>query len=132
METTHKSQLLDYSKENVKLVSDKIQAFINEKGYRLSIPVIKISEDIVFESKKKSKVLRRYLTLINNRISLKTINRFLHFLYKKIYKEAEAPKVLISEKETKIQDARKAWKKIQAESVKLEKIYKEEKGNFYK
>ena len=128
---TTQNQLLDYSKENVTLIANKIQAFINEKGYRTS-GEIKISDAIVFESQKKSKVLRRYLTRLNGKISLRNINGFLHFLYKKIYKETVAPKVLISEKETKIQDARKAWKKVQAEADRLLAVYKEEKGNFYK
>jgi flagellar biosynthesis chaperone FliJ len=132
METMNTNrQLLDYSKENTKLISDKIKTFVSDKGYVIS-GEINISNDISFESQKKSKVFRKYLTKLSHNMSQKIINRFLHFLYKKIYKEDTSPRVLLSEKETKIQDARKAWKNHQIESERLLNLYKEEKGDFYK
>lgn len=59
-------------------------------------------------------------------------NRFLHFLYKKLYKLDKAPYVEYSERELKIKEAKKAWKKVKLEAEKLQKEYKDTKGDFYK
>lgn len=59
-------------------------------------------------------------------------NQFLHFLYKKVYKMTEVPRVEYSEKELKIKAAQKAWKQSVKVMKDLREAYKLEKGTFYK
>jgi hypothetical protein len=59
--------------------------------------------------------------------------RFLHYLWRHVMKmDGQSPRVEYSEREQKIKAARKAWKAAQAEAEKLQKEYKEIKGDFYK
>lgn len=65
--------------------------------------------------------------------TLRAINTFLHFLHKHVYKEnTSAPEVRVSEKEEKIQAARKKYVEARNLAIKLYAEYKTEKGDFYK
>lgn len=121
------------TKANVELAINNIKNYANEKGFQL---IGNFSDrgpgELTFESKNKEKVCRNYLWRLEKKMGMSVANRFLHFLYKKAYKLDEAPKVDYSEKELKIKEARKAWKKMQAEAEKLQAAYKTEKGTFFK
>jgi hypothetical protein len=66
--------------------------------------------------------------------TIRAINTFLHFLHKHVYKEFTtlAPCVRVSEKEEKIKAARKNYVEARKLMMEYHKIYKEEKGDFYK
>jgi len=127
------------TKENVEIAINKIKEFATEKGYQIIGEFKKegvlstiFGSSLKFESKSKEKVLRTYLWRLDQRVTMAQANKFLHFLYKKVYKLDSAPRIEYSEKELKIKEARKAWKKVQAEAEKLLLEYKNEKGDFYK
>lgn len=79
----------------------------------------------------KEKRLKRLAFRFLQRPTWANANVYLHFLYKKVLCQ-EAPRVRLPEKEEKILQARKAWKRAQAESDKLLAAYKEEKGGYFK
>lgn len=118
------------TKENVDKAINEIKKYSSEKGYQIIGETAK--GDLRFDSKKKEKVLRKYLWMVENKMGMSSANRFLHFLYKKVYKLDKAPRIEYSEKELKIKESRRAWKKVQQEADKLLAAYKEEKGSFYK
>jgi hypothetical protein len=65
--------------------------------------------------------------------SMRSINTLLHFLHKRVYKEyTPAPYVIVSEKEEKIQTARKRYVEARNLAIKLYAEYKIEKGDYYK
>ena len=148
---TNTTTLVDATYENVESAIAKIKLFAEEKGYQIkgefspsapeqkgllsklfSSKPEKVEHVMNFESKKKKKVLKHYLTRLEKHISMSQANKFLHFLYKTIYQLDAAPKINYSEKELKIKESKKAWKKIQIEADKLQAEYKKEKGDFYK
>lgn len=116
--------------ENVDITMNSILNFVKDNNYQIKGDIKTMT--LVFDSKKKKKVLSKYLTSLSTKVTLKQSNRFLHFLFKKIYKLSESPKIILSEKELNIQVARLAWKKSQLETDILLKKYKEEKGDYYK
>ena len=131
--------LVEPTKDNINALFTKINKYAEEKGYRitgntLSLPtnLIGMEKSPKFESKKKMKVVRNYMTKLDKKITMGTCNRFLHVLFKHVYESKAAPRIDYSEKECQIQAARKAWKKADIEAMKLQKIYKETKGTFYK
>lgn len=118
------------TKENVEIAINNIKKFAKEKGYQITGD---FKEGVLsFDSRSKEKVFKNYLWRLSQGVSMAQANKMLHFLYKKVYKLNEAPKVEYSEKELKIKTARKAWKKAQAEADRLLAEYKQEKGDFYK
>ena len=131
-------ELLEANSQNVEATFNKIREYANSKGYRilnnLKVPtnLIGLNKSLRFDSQKKKKVLRNYINRLDKHVSLRNANKFLHFLFKTIYKIESAPSIEISEKEVLIQSARKAWKKAQAEAEKLRLVYRKEKGDFYK
>jgi len=90
---------------------------------------VKLPKDL---STNKEKRLKRLAARFLERPTWGNANIYLHFLYKKCIGQEKAPKVLLSEKEERIQQARKAWKKVQVEADRLRLAYKTEKGDFYK
>ena len=130
-------------------VRDKI-LLLKDKGYRVpEIPEIADTGGIVTLMKKlagggqvhsipkdlstnKRKHLKRLAYRMLMRPTWCNANLYLHFLFKKCLGLDSAPKVTLSEKEEKIQQARRAWKKSAAETEKLRVAYKAEKGDFYK
>lgn len=132
--TTH----VEPTVENIQAAFKKINEYAQGKGYRvlgdLKIPtnLLGMNKSPKFESKSQMKVVRNYLTVIEKRVTMGRANRFLHMLFKHIYKQDSYPRVEYSEKELSIQAARKAWRKSLEETEKLRKVYKETKGTFYK
>ena len=142
METTNQKHttLLEVNAENIQATFDKINAFANEKGYRidgdLKLPtnLIGMTKSMSFDSGKQKKVLRNYINRLHKKVTMGNANCFLHFLFKKVYKldASNSPSVEYSEKELKIQSARKAWVKARNEAEKLRLAYRAEKVDFYK
>ena len=139
METTKKHiELLDVNNQTIESSFNKIQEYATQKGYiikgDLKIPtnLIGINKSLSFDSGRQKKTLRNFINRLHKQVSMPTANKFLHFLFKKIYKLDNAPSVEYSEKELKIQSLRKQWKKAFAESDKLRIEYRKEKGDFYK
>jgi hypothetical protein len=121
---------IEATKANVELAINNIKKYAEEKGYQVKGDFT--SGDLKFESKSKEKVCRNYLWRLDKKMGMSVANRFLHFLYKKVYKTETAPSIDYSEKELKIKEARKAWRKLKEEAEKLQAAYKLEKGTFYK
>lgn len=130
--------LLEATIENVENTFNKIREFANLRGYRimnaLKSPtnLIGLNKSLRFDSNRKKKVLRNYINRLDKHISLRSANMFLHFLFKHIYKTDTFPSIELSEREIKIQQARKEWKKSSAETEKLRLAYRKEKGDFFK
>lgn len=138
METTKYASLLEANTTNIESTFKKIQDYADAKGYRIkgnlkqSTNMLGITKSLSFDSNRQKKILRNYINRLDKRMSMAHINIFLNFLFKKIYKADSAPSIELSEREVKIQTARKAWKKAFAESEKLRMEYRKEKGDFYK
>ena len=141
METkTNNWVFIEATPENIDKAITNIVEFAREKGYQIKgefnrgtfRTLIESFVGIKFKSSGQEKKLRHYLTRLNKKITLRQSNMFLHFLYKGVYELDKAPHVDYSDKELKIKEARKLWKETQKKADELLKIYKAEKGNFYK
>jgi hypothetical protein len=144
METKERTPFVEPTKANIEATIEKIKQYALDKGYQFKGDVKKegllnkamsffSNSEIKFESKSQSKVCRDYLTRLDRKMGMSLANRFLHFLYKKVYKSTDAaPFIEYSEKELKIKQSRKEWKKLQAEAEKMLAAYKQEKGDYYK
>ena len=123
---------------NVESAIKAISEFAIKNNYQvkgnLKLPtnMVGITKSLKFDSTSIKKVLRDYLTRLDRKMSLRNANRFLHFLFKKIYKLDEAPKIELPEKELKIQAAKKVWKEAAKKAEELRLVYKTEKGDYYK
>ena len=137
METLVKNNSIEYTynryeiKEKIQKIIDLIEKFVKENNYRI---VGKIENYYEFEwkhlSNNQMKKIQKYCCWIEKNPTLKRINTFLSLLSK--YFGVERVTIKVSLREEKIQKARKEWLKIRNESDRLLKIYKEEKGDFYK
>lgn len=129
---------VEANEANVEKTIKSINEFAIAKGYQikgeLKVPtnMIGIQKTLSFESTSKKKVLRNYLTRWDRKPSLSMANRLLHFLFKKVYKLEEAPRLELSEKELKIQAAKKVWKETAKAAEALRLAYVTEKGDYYK
>ncbi len=139
MKTTFK-KTIDATKENIAVAITTIEKFATDNGYQIIGEFTKEKfltklfggNKPSFTSKCQEKACRNYLFQIDKKPGMRVINQFLHFLYKRVYKLDNAPKVEYSDKELKIKSARASWKKAHAEAEKLLATYKEEKVGFYK
>ena len=106
------------------------------KNYRiegeLTFDVSSMSDIISKMSKTQKKKFGRSLFRATNNPSLYSVNILLHFLYKKLLKTEKCPKVLISEKEQQIKEARKKWVAARDLATAALAEYKSIKGDFYK
>lgn len=131
-------ELIDVNNQTIESSFGKIQEFVGIKGFvikgdlKLPTNMIGINKGLRFDTKKAKKTLRNHINRLHKHVNMQTANKFLHFLFRKIYKLDNSPSIDYSEKEIKIQVARKAWKKVAAESEKLRLEYRKEKGDFYK
>lgn len=124
---------INATKQNIEKAIKSIEQYALAKGYQITGNTnLVIPDNIIFESKSKEKVLRKYLWKVTTYPTMDQSNRFFHFLCKKILKLTESPKVQFSEKELAIKMAKLSWKKAKAESDRLLLEYKKEKGDFYK
>lgn len=138
MKTTTTTVLIEATNETVQGTFEKIKQYVTDKGYKLEgelkqpTNLLGIKKALTFDSRKKMKVLRNYINRLDKKVSMRNANMFLHFLFRVIYKQDAHPRVELSDKEQKIQQARKAWKKVAMEAETLRLAYKAEKGDFYK
>lgn len=131
---------IEATKTNVELAINNIKEYATSKGFQVQgefqqegfLQNLFGSTKIHFDSKSLEKVCKKYLWRLDQKMGMSISNRFLHFLYKKVYKLDKAPRIEYVEKELKIKQARKAWKKLEVEVEKLQAAYKLEKGDFYK
>lgn len=120
----------------------KIEKYIKENDYQLkgdfslitknNLLSFPLKKAIDSTSKRRKKKLNQYILGLEKRMSLRYINSSLTFIMRDLLKLDDRIKVTVSEKESKIQDARKKWKEARILSDKLLAEYKLEKGNFYK
>ncbi len=141
METkTNNWVFIEATPENIDKAISNIVEFAREKGYQIKgdfnrgtfRTILESFVGIKFKSKGQEKQLRHYLTRLNKKITLRQVNMFLTFLYKGVYELDKAPNVDYSEKELKIKASKKLWRETQLKANELLKLYKEEKGDFYK
>ena len=135
---TMKTTTVEATKVNIDKAIDEIKKYANDNGYQIIGDFKKegflsnlLGSGPKFESKSQEKVCRNYLTRLERKMGMATANKFLHFLYKKVYKMETAPRIEYSEKELQIKAARAAWRKSMAETEKLRVAYKEQKKGFY-
>lgn len=137
---TMKTVVIEATKENIDKAINDIKKHASDKGYQFLgeekkdglLSGLFGGDKPKFESKSQEKVCQNYLRRLERKVCMSTANKFLHFLYKKVYKLDAAPRVEYSELELRIRTARKAWRTSMAETEKLRLVYKEVKGNFYK
>lgn len=136
METTVKSGIeYTYNKsEIINIINktiDNIKNIIKENDYQVTGNIDQYYnlkwKDF---SKNQMKNIQRYCYWVSKKPTLRKINSLLNLLSK--YFEIEKVRVKVSKKEEAIQKARKEWLKARDESDRLLKLYKEEKGDFYK
>lgn len=139
MQTENKHiELLDVTNQTIESSFNKIKEYADAKGYvikgdlKMPTNLIGMNKSLSFDSGRQKKTLRNFINRLHKQVNMPTANKFLHFLFKKVYKLENAPSIEYSEKEQKIQSLRKQWKKAYAESEKLRLAYKAEKGYFYK
>lgn len=136
METTTKNSV-SYTYNSTEIVEqinktiEKIEKEIEDNDYQVkgNLELYK-NQSIRDLSKTKRKKIQKYCFWINEKPTLRRINTFLGFLSR--YFKIERATIKVSLKEETIQKARKEWIKCRNESERLLKIYKEEKGDFYK
>lgn len=138
MENNKVKTHVEPTEANVAETLNAIAEFAKQNEYQikgeLKMPknMLGMTKSLEFESLSKKKVLRNYLTRLNRKVTLRLSNELLHFLFKKIYKLDEAPKIELSEKELKIQAAKKVWKETAKAAEALRLAYVTEKGDYYK
>jgi hypothetical protein len=144
MKTIKTVALVEANTTNIQKTFKNIKQYAFDKGYQLKGNLTEESflekiknflgtNYLQFESKTQAKTCRKYLTKLENKLSIREINRFLNFLYKKVYKiETDIPYLTYSETELKIKESKKLWKQHSLETEKLRLEYKKLKGDFYK
>jgi hypothetical protein len=122
--------------KGIETALDTILEKVTEEDWNL--PAISIDDKnltarVIHMTLNQRKKLKNKINGCVHKKSLRAINTFLHFLHKHVLEEkTPAPEVRISEKEVKIQAARKKYVEARNIAMKLYKEYKEEKGDFYK
>jgi hypothetical protein len=141
METLVKSdRIIDTSSQVLAKGVVKAIGIINEKianegwrGPKLVITEDKVNPYIANMTSNQRKKLRNKINRCIYKQGIRSINMFLHFLHRHVYKETTSvPHVEVSVKEEAIQTARKRYVEARNLAIKLYAEYKEEKGDFYK
>lgn len=140
METLEKTTTVNYiytEKElNTKInqTIDKIKKWSKSMYYRFNND-IDIYTKMYFKtehiSKNQLKKINKFIIGLNNKMTLRKVNSFLHLIYK-TFEPIKKVQVKKSEKELEIQRKRKEWLKLRDEAEKALSDYKKEKGNYYK
>lgn len=124
-----------YNQEELKKVINNtvnnIKNIIKDNDYQVT-GNIEQYYNLVFAnlSKNQIKTIQKYCFWINKKPTLRKINSFLNILSR--YYGLNKIHIKVSLKEEKIQKTRKEWLMYRDEADRLLKIYKEEKGDFYK
>ena len=121
---------------NYRKAIELAQKIIKEKNWRCNFDFwdyIEAKESDIYDlTKSQLKKFRNKVNKVLRKPGLRNINTLLWFVSKAIFKNSKAWNLKISEKEEKIQIARRRWKVARDISEQLLKEYKEEKGDFYK
>jgi len=123
-------------KNEIKEFLNRLEKFTNFMDYKITgndpnfKEINKLSIHLLSLNQKKK--LRNLLIKANYKMSLKSINKFLHFLYKNILKSDKRVNIKISDKENIIQKNRIEWIKARDNANTALSIYKKSKKNFYK
>ena len=83
-------------------------------------------------SKRTIKRLNKAIWFVEKKPGLNSINRLFHFICTRVLETKERVRVLPSQREIEIQEARKRWKEVKKVEQELLDKYKELKGDFYK
>lgn len=83
-------------------------------------------------SKTAKKKFNKSISKVEWKLSLKSINLFLHYVARKLMNSDYTVKYKETKAQTEILDARKKWKAQQLIAETLLKEYKEKKGTFFK
>lgn len=103
-----------------------------EKSLEHELDLSKLESLIMMMTLSSRKRIAKKLRYVENKITLKASNVLIASLRNKIGLDTGIIKVKISEKENKIQTARKEWIKLRTEAEAAHQAYKVEKGDFYK
>ena len=122
-------EYIDPTTENVQMILDKVAAYASDNKFTIK-GELKFDGELTFPSQSQKKVLRNYLTRLSLKMTRSQCNRFLHAL--KRYGNFEGARVELSTKELAIQKAKNEWKEARDKAEQLLKLYKDEKGDFYK
>ena len=136
------------NKTNFKMTTDNFENEINEFVTKLKRYVefmdYQVTGDVNFDELKdlksgignlslsQKKKLRNNLVSANYKMTLRTINRFLHFLYKAVLKTDKRVRIKPSVKDEEIQMKRKEWVEARDKAQVALFLYKKTKGDFYK
>jgi len=145
METTTKNTVnyiyntMELKNEIIKTI-ESIEKWADSNDYRIKGNITEFKFEVLkYEnlsdlSIKKMKKICKYIFFINNHKTLKRINSFFSILHRLLSttNSINSIKISVSEKEEKIQMARKKMKEAKETYETLLKLYKEEKGDFYK
>lgn len=138
----------DIKQETLKGVL-KAVAFALDKNYRLEVNGVEtkidiagvastfsrnIEADIMLVSKKTKKGLLKRLRALNGTITIRKVNKLLHFLRTKVIADQTlvSYKFVYSERESEIISARQTYVTLRDATAKALAIYKAAKGDFYK
>ena len=137
METQVKSYGIAYTyakSEIVKTINntlDEIKKVVKENDYQVSGNIDKYYNiEWKHLSGNQMKNIQKYCVWITRKPTLRRINSFFSLLSR--YFGIDRVHIKVSVKEETIQKSRKEWLKARNEADRLLKIYKEEKGDFYK
>lgn len=121
---------------SIKKTFDQIDMYVKHNEYRLSkensITDNELKEALVNASLRKKKVLRRYMYRIQHHATIRTINKFFHFLIKKLLKKDFSIKVLKSEHELLIEKKKVSYNEALKLMILARDEYRNAKGDFYK
>ena len=152
METTQKQELVKRIKSeisneqieyNLRHVFNCIEDWIDDNKWQVLVDgksvdtdEFDLSLDLNYEfdrntSKNGRKQIAKKIARVWSKPSRRTINTLLFVLRKREVIKQNV-KINLSVKEQEIQNKRKIWKHLQAQSEKALKDYKKEKGDFYK
>ena len=144
METmTKKTVNYIYNKQELKnemiKTIESIEKWCDSNNYRIKGDISNFKFEILRIdnlwdlSKRQMKSINKYMFYLKNYMTLKKVNSFFSLIHKMLKTNSVQPiRILISEKEEKIQMTRKKMKEAKESYETLLKVYKEEKGDFYK
>ena len=130
---TGKGQLESNFQKTVNIIN----TLVEEKGYRVTVgghqvQSLEITPDLSkLTSLNSRKNLAKRMYRLQKRKSVRSLNVFF-FVAERLGLISHSIKIQVSSKEQAIQKARKDWKVLQAQADAALKVYKDEKGDFYK
>lgn len=138
METTTKMEtgITAPTFDNVQNAINTLQSWAHKNGYRLdgnlAVDPATFNSVMPTLSKTQKKKLGRSIHQATTGTNFRSANRFLHTLFKKVLKSEKCPKVLVSEREAQIQEARRKWVTARNAAKTALAEYKATKGDYYK